>query len=146
MVIARSKIKAKNKMVEEIILNGELCAVLIKKEVKFVETKFFTDEKEPLQIGVFVYNEPHEIQLHKHNRVPREVEHTQEVILCREGDLICTIYDERKQASRVLHLYEGDIIYFVGGWHKFAITDKSKFIEIKNGPYIGDKDKTRSEE
>ena len=130
-------------MIEDIVIADTLCALLIRKEAKFQKTNFFTSEDEALQLGVFVYNEQHNIPLHKHNRIPRTIQQTQEVILCKEGEMICRVYKEPNGVSRSLKLREGDIIYFISGWHEFDIEFNCIFIEIKNGPYIGDKDKTR---
>ena len=42
-------------------------------------------------------------------------------------------------------LEEGDVILLAGGGHGFEILEETVMIEIKQGPYAGDADKTRFE-
>ena len=38
---------------------------------------------------------------------------------------------------------EGDFLLLLGGGHSFEMLEDSELIEIKQGPYAGDKDKKR---
>jgi len=45
--------------------------------------------------------------------------------------------------SKILN--KGDVILLVNGGHGFEMLEKTEMIEVKQGPYVGDKDKTRFE-
>jgi hypothetical protein len=49
--------------------------------------------------------------------------------------------ERRYLESRILHT--GDTIILVSGGHGFEILDDTEMIEVKQGPYLGDNDKTR---
>ncbi len=40
-------------------------------------------------------------------------------------------------------LYQGDVILLAYGGHGFEILEDAEMIEVKQGPYAGDMDKTR---
>jgi hypothetical protein len=80
---------------------------------------------------------------HVHNPVPREVLFTQEVLLIRKGKLRVDFYDTEQHycESRILHA--GDVILLIQGGHGFEVLEDVEMIEVKQGPYVGDHDKTR---
>ena len=83
------------------------------------------------------------IQPHVHNPVTREVQYTNEVLIVRSGRVQVDFYSEQKSylLSRVLE--HGDIILLIRGGHGFKMLDPTEIIEVKQGPYAGDLDKTR---
>jgi mannose-6-phosphate isomerase-like protein (cupin superfamily) len=82
---------------------------------------------------------------HVHNPVPREVKYTQEVLFIKKGKLRVDFYnnDQSYLESRILK--EGDIILLAEGGHGFEALEELQMIEVKQGPYAGDMDKTRFE-
>jgi cupin superfamily acireductone dioxygenase involved in methionine salvage len=83
------------------------------------------------------------IQPHRHNLVQREVHLTQEVLFIRSGKVRVDFYnnDQSYIESRVLN--SGDIILLSDGGHGFKKLEDSEIIEVKQGPYCGDRDKVR---
>ena len=49
--------------------------------------------------------------------------------------------DKNYLESRIL--IQGDVVLLSGGGHGFYMLEDSEIIEVKQGPYAGDKDKTR---
>jgi hypothetical protein len=43
------------------------------------------------------------------------------------------------RCSRVLH--KGDVILLIAGGHGFEVLEELNMVEVKQGPYAGDKDK-----
>jgi len=78
-----------------------------------------------------------------HNLVNRQVLHTQEVLLIRNGRVKFDLFDSNRQyvTSRVLE--SGDVILLCGGGHSLEMVEESSIIEVKQGPYAGENDKTR---
>ena len=66
-------------------------------------------------------------------------------ILIKKGKLRVDFYDDNKRylESRVLN--SGDVILLASGGHGFKALEYLEMFEIKQGPYAGDKDKTRFE-
>ena len=83
------------------------------------------------------------IEPHIHNSVTREVHFTKEVLFIRKGKLKADFYDDEKNylESRVLNA--GDVILLSTGGHGFEVLEEVEMFEVKQGPYAGDKDKTR---
>jgi mannose-6-phosphate isomerase-like protein (cupin superfamily) len=83
------------------------------------------------------------IQAHFHNPVPREVKYSQEVLFIRKGRLRVDFYDTARQHLESRVLVCGDTILLVSGGHGFQVLEDLEMIEVKQGPYVGEEDKTR---
>jgi hypothetical protein len=80
---------------------------------------------------------------HVHNAVPREVQFTKEVLFIKSGKVRVDFYDDDQiyLESRILN--QGDVILLAFGGHGFEMLEASEIIEVKQGPYAGEADKTR---
>ncbi len=85
------------------------------------------------------------IEPHVHNPVQREVSYTKEVLFIKSGKLRVDFYDDHKNYIESKILITGDVILLSTGGHGFEMLEKSEIIEVKQGPYAGDADKTRFE-
>jgi hypothetical protein len=104
---------------------------------------FFTQDSETMQLAYIHHPSGKSIEAHIHNDIKREVYRTKEVVFIKNGKLKTNFYDERKEfiCSRVLG--KGDIILLSQGGHGFEILEEVEMIVAKQGPYIGEEDKTR---
>jgi hypothetical protein len=82
------------------------------------------------------------INPHLHNSVPRQVEFTNEVLFIRSGVVRVDFYDNQKKYLESRILSAGDVLLLVFGGHGFEILEDAEIIEVKQGPYAGDADKT----
>jgi hypothetical protein len=82
------------------------------------------------------------ISPHVHNIVPREVQYTQEVIFLKKGKVRVDFYDETRNYLESQILEAGDVILLASGGHGFEVLEEVEMIEVKQGPYAGEKDKT----
>nr|WP_241994182.1 hypothetical protein [Chroococcidiopsis cubana] len=80
---------------------------------------------------------------HVHNPVKREVQYTQEVLLIKKGKLRVDFYNESQQYLESYILEAGDVILLIAGGHGFEVLEEIEMFEVKQGPYVGDLDKTR---
>ena len=78
-----------------------------------------------------------------HNSITREVKNTQEVLIIKSGKLRVDLYSEDKEYVESRILEAGDIILLAAGGHGFEVLEDIRMVEIKQGPYAGDSDKTR---
>lgn len=132
----------KEKVVEVQDSAGHRLAIILR-DAGPRSTAFYTQEQEFIQVGSFTHKAGTEIQAHTHNDVPRVVHKTQEVLIIRSGELSCSVFDENKRLCWSGVLGAGDVLVLLNGWHGFSVLEDCEFLEVKNGPYIGEADKTR---
>ena len=80
---------------------------------------------------------------HVHNPAPREVIYTQEVLFIKKGKLRVDFYDSEQNYLESRILEAGDVILLIAGGHGFEVLEEVEMFEVKQGPYVGEQDKTR---
>lgn len=132
-------------MIENIEFNDEIYAILIRSEFQKKGIEFMTPEDFSQQLGYMKREAGYEILPHVHNPVNREVTLTQEVLFIKSGKIRVDFYTQRKEYLKSTILNKGDVILLAGGGHGFIMLEESEIIEVKQGPYCGELDKTRFE-
>lgn len=129
--------------VETIVDGLEPIAILIRADFDAEGLHFFTPGSFSQQVAYMRHPKNKVIAPHVHNPVARQVLYTQEVLLVRKGKVEVNLYTDKKSflTSRVLGA--GDLILLCGGGHSFKMLEETSMIEIKQGPYAGENDKTR---
>ena len=132
-------------MVEEIVIDDQVCAIILRASFCQDGIQFFTPGSFSQQLGYMNRPAAYVIPPHVHNPVPREVQYTKEVLFIKTGKVRVDFYDEEQsyQESRILG--EGDVILLAFGGHGFEMLEASEIIEVKQGPYAGEDDKVRFE-
>lgn len=130
-------------MIEEIRHQGELHAIIIPSSHRAPGVEFFTPPEFSQQLGYMRHGAGHVIDPHMHNQVRREVRYTQEVLFIRRGRLRVNFYDEQRGFLESRELSAGDVVLLVIGGHGFEVIDEVEMVEVKQGPYLDDNDKTR---
>lgn len=123
--------------------NNNLLAIIIKKNFDIEGIHFFTPDDFSQQLAYMHHQTGKIIEPHIHNPVPRQVHFTQEVLFVRKGMLRVDFYDEEQRYLESHILEAGDIILLASGGHGFEVLEEIEMIEVKQGPYAGEKDKTR---
>jgi mannose-6-phosphate isomerase-like protein (cupin superfamily) len=128
---------------EQVQIDGELCAIIISAEYDNLGIQFFTPNEYSQQVASMSYPSGKVIPAHTHNPVRREVFYTQEALFIRKGKLRVDFYsqEQKYRTSRVLSA--GDVILLIRGGHGFEVLQDLNMVEVKQGPYAGDADKTR---
>ena len=129
--------------IKKITHNNSLLAIIIYSSFERDGINFFTDDDSPQQVGYMKREEGYEIQPHRHNLVKREVFQTQEVLLVKSGKIRVDLYDDSEIYVISKILSKGDIILLASGGHGFKMIVDSEIVEIKQGPYLGERDKVR---
>jgi mannose-6-phosphate isomerase-like protein (cupin superfamily) len=128
------------------ILNKEkLIAVIIPSSYKAGGTEFFTPDSFSQQLAFMSHKKGKVIDAHVHNHNPREVVFTQEVLIIRKGKLRVDFYSDEREYLESRILEAGDVILLASGGHGFEVIEDLEMIEVKQGPYAGENDKTRFE-
>lgn len=132
-------------MVEYIKNGTEILAIIIKSNYSENGINFFTPDDFSQQIAFMKHPKNKIILPHVHNPVKREVHFTKEVLFIKKGELRVDFYSENQQYLFSKVLEKGDFILLSEGGHGFKVIKDLEMIEIKQGPYAGEKDKTRFE-
>ena len=130
-------------MIEQIDHQGETLAVVLRANFSAEGIKFFTPDSFSQQLGYMNHRKGYVIPPHVHNPVSREVQYTKEVLFIKSGKVRVDFYDDQKSYIESTILQTGDIILLAAGGHGFEMLETSEIIEVKQGPYAGDSDKTR---
>ncbi|WP_199748366.1 hypothetical protein [Pedobacter sp. KBW01] len=118
-------------------------AIIIKASYKKEGISFFTPNDFSQQLGYMNRPKGYVIEPHIHNINERKVTLTQEVLYIKSGKLRVDFYDQEKVFLESSILETGDVVLLAAGGHGFEMIEDSEIIEIKQGPYDGDKDKIR---
>jgi len=130
-------------VVEEIIHEGHLLAIIVRHTFRKPGIHFFTQNDLSQQLAYMRHPAGKEISPHVHNPVPREVHYTQEVLFIKKGKLRIDFYGDDKTFLESKILETGDTILLASGGHGFKVLEELEMIEVKQGPYAGDHDKTK---
>jgi quercetin dioxygenase-like cupin family protein len=128
---------------EEVRIGGELCAIIVPASFDKPGIQFFTPNEFSQQLASMSYSPGKIIPAHTHNPVRREVSYTQEALFIRKGKLRVDFFSMQReyQTSRILRA--GDVLLLISGGHGFEVLEELNMIEVKQGPYAGEMDKTR---
>lgn len=136
----------KDEPIETITSGLEPIALIIRAAYDEPGIKFFTPGSFSQQVAYMKHPLGHRIGPHVHNMMTRQVLYTQEVLLIRKGKVRVNLYDSNKIPIGHRILVAGDLILLCGGGHSFEMLEETAMIEVKQGPFAGDGDKTRFEE
>ena len=132
-------------MIDRIVNEDKELALIIRNSFHKEGMEFLTPDAYSQQIGYMNRPEGYVIPPHVHNPVPREVEYTKEVLFIRSGKLRVDFYSDTQEYLESTVLNAGDVILLAYGGHGFEMLESTEIIEVKQGPYAGDADKTRFE-
>jgi mannose-6-phosphate isomerase-like protein (cupin superfamily) len=132
-----------NNPIEKIEHNGDMFALIVRDEYSKPGISFFTPRDLSQQLAYMRHPAGKIIEAHVHNPVSRTVAYTQETLFIKRGRLRVNFFDEQQRYLESRELKAGDVILLVKGGHGFEVLDELEMIEVKQGPYAGDQDKTR---
>jgi len=130
-------------MTEQILHAGRLLALILRSNFRAEGIRFFTPDDFSQQLGYMNRPRGYVIPPHVHNPVRRSVHYTKEVLIIRSGRLRVDFYDDDQNYLESRILEAGDVILLAFGGHGFEMLEPTEMIEVKQGPYAGEADKTR---
>jgi mannose-6-phosphate isomerase-like protein (cupin superfamily) len=130
-------------VIEHINSGDETLAIIIRSSYHKDGIDFFTPNTFSQQLGYMNRPAGYVIPPHVHNPVVREVQYTKEVLFVKSGRLRVDFYTEQQKYLESTILEVGDVILLAYGGHGFEMLEPTEIIEVKQGPYAGDQDKTR---
>jgi mannose-6-phosphate isomerase-like protein (cupin superfamily) len=133
------------KMISKVLHQGRLLALIVGHHHTGQGIEFFTPDDFSQQLAYMNRPAGYVIAPHVHNAVPRQVQYTKEVLFIRSGRLRVDFYSEEQSYIESRVLEAGDVVLLAYGGHGFEMLEPTEIIEVKQGPYAGDADKTRFE-
>jgi mannose-6-phosphate isomerase-like protein (cupin superfamily) len=130
-------------IVEQIEIDGQLAAIIVRATFCQPGIRFFTPDAFSQQLAYMRHPAGRVIAPHVHNVVRREVFYTNEVLVIRRGRVRVDFYNSAQEEVGGRILETGDVILLASGGHGFEILEETEMIEVKQGPYAADADKTR---
>jgi hypothetical protein len=131
--------------VERVEHDGRVIAIIIRAGFRKDGIEFFTPGEFSQQLAYMCRPAGYRIAPHTHNEVHRDVALTQEVLFVRSGKVKIDFYDADRKPLTNRTVAAGDVILLAAGGHGFTMLEPTELIEVKQGPYMGDQDKTRFE-
>jgi mannose-6-phosphate isomerase-like protein (cupin superfamily) len=130
-------------VIERIVHAGEELALILRRDFKKDGIEFLTADDYSQQLGYMNRPAGYVIPPHVHNPVAREVRFTKEVLFVKSGRVRVDFYTDGQQYIESAVLVAGDVILLAYGGHGFEMLEATEMIEVKQGPYVGEQDKTR---
>jgi hypothetical protein len=130
-------------MLEKIEHEGAILAIIIYNDFNLPGIHFFTPDEFSQQLAYMSHPVGKLIDPHFHNLFERTVNYTQEVLFIKKGKIRVDFYDNEKCLVQSKVLNTGDTILLASGGHGFEVLENIEMIEVKQGPFSGELDKTR---
>lgn len=128
----------------EYIRHGKtICAVILRRGFTTKGIQFLTPNHYSQQVAWMSHKKGKMIDAHVHHRVPRAITQTQEVLFLTRGALQVDFYSRQGKYFCSRKLTQGDLLLLVSAGHGFRVLSNLEMFEIKQGPYLGKKDKRR---
>ncbi len=129
-------------VIDRIVQGNTELAIIIRAGYVREGITFLTPNEYSQQLGYMNRRAGYRIPAHIHNAVPRAVTFTREVLFVKSGKLRVDFYGDNRQYVESRILQAGDVVLLASGGHGFEMLEDSEMIEVKQGPYTGDEDKT----
>lgn len=130
-------------MIEHIVHDGQELALILRHSFRQDGITFLTPNDYSQQLGYMNRPAGYSIPPHVHNPVAREVRFTKEVLFIKSGRVRVDFYSDAQDYIESTILGTGDVILLAYGGHGFFMLEPTEIIEVKQGPYVGEQDKTR---
>jgi hypothetical protein len=117
-------------------------AIVIRHDFSVSGIQFFSHSSFSQQIGLMTRSAGYQVPPHRHNPVVRTITVTQEVLLIRSGNCKVNLFSDANIIEHSIELSAGDVILLAHGGHEVIMKSECDILEVKQGPYAGDQDKS----
>lgn len=119
--------------------DGKLYALLIPRGLSTEGARFLTSQESPFQVGVMERPAGYIVQPHQHPPVSLQISSVSEFLSIERGRVKAVIYDDVWNVVGEEILSAGDAILLLAGGHSFEILEPCRIMEVKQGPYPGER-------
>lgn len=125
---------------QTISFNNKVIAHIFYKKIKTKGVRFLTPKTYTLQLGLIEHPQGKVVRNHIHRQdIKYKVDTTQEFLYIEKGKVKVKFFSESWDLVDEVVLQNGDFVLFVGAGHGLEVLKDCRIIEIKQGPYPGDK-------
>src|SRR3984893_5515637 len=128
---------------EEVRIGGELCAIIVPASFDKPGIQFFTPNELSQQLASMSYSPGKIIPAHTHNPLRRDKSYTLGAIFYIKVKLRVDFFSMQREYHTSRILCPGDVILLISGGHGYEVLEELNMVEVKQGPYAGEMDKTR---
>lgn len=125
--------------------SGQVLAIVVASNTKADGISFLTNPSDQFQLGLLGWPKGHVIPAHTHVELDRPISRTSEVLFVRSGAVNMSLYTDGGSHLIDYELRGGDVVVLLAGGHGFTMLEPSQLVEIKQGPYMGEREKIRFE-
>ena len=97
--------------------------------------KFFTQNADEFQVGVFEREKGYEVKAHQHPPRQETITRTTEFLYVEKGKAEVTVFDEDWNVLQKQTVGAGDFLVFFRGGHHLVMLEPTRLVEVKQGPY-----------
>ncbi|UKT63333.1 hypothetical protein [Pedobacter mucosus] len=126
-------------MIERIVKDSIVFAIIIRSEYKSEGIEFFTPTEFSQQLGYMNRKKGYVINAHKHRDSEVTISKLFETLVVKSGSTLVSFFDENDLYFQDTTINKGDVILFTGYGHQFEMLEDTEIIEVKQGPYLDDK-------
>lgn len=127
--------------IEKISFNGIDYAIVLRKGVQVEQSTFFTEDDNPMQLGIIKHPAGYIETPHIHRDVD-VLPTIQQVLYITSGIVAVDFFDNYGEQVAQVTLYEGDTALIMFGGHAIRVIEDLECLTVKQGPYVGiEKDK-----
>lgn len=127
----------------KIVHEGEIIAIIVPAEFEKEGIEFFTPHNFSQQLAYMNRPKGYVIAAHTHNVVHRQVLNTLETLFIRKGKVKIDFFTRDQEFLESREVKTGDVVLLASGGHGFTMLEQSEILEVKQGPYAGDRDKVK---
>jgi hypothetical protein len=117
----------------------QVIAVVIPAGTPVDRIRFLTPPDYPFQVGLLRHPSGHRIGAHGHTKLRIETDIFQEFLYIQSGRVRIDLYGLADRLLTSVELTANDAILFVEGAHGLTMLEPTRILEVKQGPYPGDK-------
>ena len=114
-------------------------AIVIPHDLEAQGVKFITPQSYPFQVGLLAHPPGTVLKAHGHKKLKIETDVFQEILIVQKGTVQVDLYGMQLQFLTSVTLHDGDAILLVDGGHGVKMHSAARILEVKQGPYPGDK-------
>src|SRR3989337_2376763 len=118
---------------EKVMNKNSVLELIIRADFIKDGIEFFTPDDYSQQLAYMNSPAGYKITPHIHNKVQREVFHTQEVLFIKKGKVKINFYDDGQRCIDTRILKTGDVILLASGGHGFTMLESTEMIEVTRG-------------
>lgn len=126
--------------IKNVIHNGQTYALFVTGKPQVDGAKFFTEQSDEFQIGILERGTGYEVKPHRHPARSDVVAGTSEFLYVQEGAAEVKVFDDEWNEIHKQIVSAGDFLVFFRGGHALTMLQETRLIEVKQGPFKGDKE------